>query len=311
MFGTPKVFNQILVFILLLGHVTFAQDSLTRFRYSDQVMGTTFSLTFFADDQERADHASRMAIQKLHFLNQIFSDYDPDSEASLLAAKAGEKVQVSNELWHLVKLSKKLGKRTKGAFDITVGPLTKLWRRAIRQQSFPDSTKINQAQRLVDYKMIKLFPKNQEIKLLKPGMRLDFGGIAKGYAIDQCYRILAEEGMVSILVEGGGDLFFDQNPPDRSNYKILSHTGNVLMIEPPVAIASSGDSYQKLHWNGKRYSHIIDPVQGIGLADSKIYTVAANNATIADALATTMGVISEKHRKRVLNYYHARLISTD
>lgn len=274
-------------------------------------MGTTFTITFYASDQEQADHAGSMAIRKIHSLNKIFSDYDPESEASRLAANAGQKVRVSNELWHLIKLSKKLGKQSKGAFDITVGPLTKLWRRAIRQQSFPDSIKINQAQRLVNFKWIKMYPKNQEIKLLKPGMRLDFGGIAKGYAIDECYKVLEEEGMVSILVDGGGDLFFDQNPPKGGNYKILAHTGNLLTIEPPVAIASSGDSYQRLRWNGVRYSHIVDPQQGTGLVDSKIYTVAAKNATIADALATTMGVLSEKHRKRILSFYHARLISTD
>jgi thiamine biosynthesis lipoprotein len=139
-------------------------------------------------------------------------------------------------------------------------------------------------------------------------MKLDFGGIAKGYAIDQAYQVLATQGINHILVEGGGDLYVNNNPPFGEKWNILDYHGSTIAFNPPAAIASSGDSYKKLVWNGTRYSHIVNPDNGIGLPDSEVYTVIAENATIADALATTVGMITEKHQKKLLTKYRARLV---
>lgn len=271
-------------------------------------MGTTFRLSFYAISSEQAKLAGFLAFERVHQLDQVFSDYNPQSEASLLASKAGEKVRVSDDLWHIIRISKQLSKDSHGAFDITVGPLTKLWRRAIRQHMFPDTNNIRQAQKLVNYRWIRLFPKSQQVKLKKEGMKLDFGGIAKGYAIDQAYQVLVSQGISHILIDGGGDLYVDKNPPPGDIWNIKDHQGNTIIFNPPAAIASSGDSYKKLIWNGTRYSHIVDPDNGIGLPDSEVYTVIAESATIADALATTVGMISEKHKKILLTRYRARLV---
>ncbi|GJM30319.1 MAG: hypothetical protein DHS20C17_29540 [Cyclobacteriaceae bacterium] len=294
--------------IFLLTSTAFAQDSLIRYEYSEMVMGTMFKLTFYAESNDKADRASKLAFGKVHQLNRVFSDFDQESEASRLAQSAGQKVKVGEDLWNLVKLSKQISRHSRGAFDISIGPLTKLWRRAIRQHQFPDSNKIRQAVELVNYRWIKLYPGKQQIKLKKPGMKLDFGGIAKGYAIDQAFRVLSNEGIQYVLIDGGGDLYINKNPPIGGSWKIKDHGGRPIEVVPPVAIASSGDSYKRLKWNGKRYSHIVDPVKGIGLQNSEIFTIMAMNATIADALATTIGLVSKTHRKKLLKKYQATLL---
>jgi len=300
-----------LLIFLLLTPTASAQDSLTRFHYSESLMGTQFKLTFYTVDQQKAARASEKAFQRVRHLDGIFSDYKPDSEASRLSDKVGQKVTVSEELWYLIKLSKELSRKSKGAFDITIGPLTKLWRRAIRQQQYPDTIKLKQALDLVNYRWLKLYPGKRQVKLAKEGMKLDFGGIAKGYAIDQCYQVLANEGMAGILVDGGGDLFVAGNPPGKQTWDIKDHSGQPIELSPPAGIASSGDSYRRLIWEGTRYSHIIDPNAGVGLKNSSVFTVIANNATIADALATSVGLVTEKHRKKLLKHYQASIIGKD
>ena len=271
-------------------------------------MGTTFRLTFFASSATQADQVAALVFERINYLNLIFSDYLTTSEINGLADKAGQKVKVSDDLWHLIKVSKKVSKRSKGAFDVTVGPLTKLWRHAIRQQQFPDSTRLNQALQLVNYRWIKLYPATQSIKLKKPGMKLDFGAIAKGYAVDQAYQVLKKQGIPIALVDGGGDLFVGDPPPQPQTWSIKDHKGRHIKVPAHSAVASSGDSYKFLSWNGKRYSHIVDPGTAIGIEESEIVTVTAQSATIADALASTCSILTEKHRKKLLKKYRARLL---
>jgi len=271
-------------------------------------MGTTFKLTFYARSPQQADTAAAQSFQRIEELNGIFSDYLDSSEISLLSGKTGRKVRVSDELWYLIRLSKQISKHSDGAFDITIGPLSKLWRRAIRQQQFPDSARIMEARELVNYKWIKLYPASRQVKLKKAGMALDFGGIAKGYAIDQAFQVLRETGINIALVDGGGDLYISADPPDGSSWDIKDHKGTQVELEPPVAIASSGDHYRYLDWMGKRFSHIIDPAKGVGLENSEVITIAASSATIADALASAISVLSGNERYKLLKKYHAILI---
>lgn len=270
-------------------------------------MGTTFKLTFYASSKLVAEQAADRAFQRIEELNLIFSDYLEISEVSQLSKKAGQKVKVSEELWYLIRLSKQISKDSNGAFDVTIGPLSKLWRRAIRQQEFPDSSRITEAQNLVNYKWIKLYPASQQVKLKKAGMTLDFGGIAKGYAVDEAFLVLQNQGISIALVDGGGDLFISADPPDGSKWDVKDHQGEQLNFRPPVAIASSGDQYKGLDWNEKRYSHIVDPSKGMGLENSKVITVMAPTATTADALASALSVLPAHDHKKLLDKYQANI----
>ena len=291
---------QALILLFTAAPWCHAQENLIRFQHSEPIMGTTFKLTFYATSQEHAELATSLAIKRIKELNDVFSDYKSESETSNLAQNAGNRVTVSDDLWYLLKLSKKISRQSNGAFDISIGPLTKLWRRAIRQQQFPDSTKITEAKNLVNYRWIKLYPSKQQVKLKKRGMKLDFGAIAKGYAIDQAYEVLIEQGISRALVDGGGDLYVGDSPPEPTNWDIKDHQGKPLLIKAQTGVASSGDSYQNLEWNGTRYSHIIDPHSGVGMQNSKVITVIASKATIADVLSSTLSVLGEKRRYKLL-----------
>ena len=199
--------------LLIIATICDAQDSLVRFTQSAPIMGTTFTITIFGNSNQQCQRAVSQAYHRIEELNNIFSDYLEESESSQLSAHAENRISVSDDLWYLLRLSKKFSRQSKGAFDVSIGPVTKLWRRAIRQQKIPDSAKLQQAQSLVNYRWIKLFNSKQQVKLKKKGMKLDFGAIAKGYAIDEAYKELLKNGIRIALVDGGGDLFIGDAPP--------------------------------------------------------------------------------------------------
>ena len=269
-------------------------------------MGTSFRLTFYATSESQADQAAQAAFEKIDELNLIFSDYLTDSEASQLAQNSGKRVKVSDDLWYLIRLSKKLSKQSKGAFDVTVGPLTKIWRHAIRQQQYPDSMALLEAKRLVNYRWIKMYRGRQQVKLKKSGMKLDFGGIAKGYAVDQAYQVLMDHGITHALIDGGGDLYVGTTPDTETGWDILDLKGKTLLIPANSGVASSGDSYRHLEWDGSKYSHIIDPERGTGLQNSNPVTIVAGSATIADALASSVSVMRSADSEKLLKKYQAQ-----
>ena len=302
----------VFVFSLLVFNISEAQESWCKFRRTAPLMGTHFTLTFYAASNELADSAATAAFDRIEELNQIFSDYQKDSEVTKLSGTAGsgKKVSVSGDLWHLLKWSKRLSRQSKGAFDITIGPLTKLWRHAMRQHDFPDSGKIENAKKLVNYRWVKLYPGQRKVKLKKPGMRLDFGGIAKGYAVDEAYKVLEKSfGIKSAVIDGGGDLFIAAPPPDSSAWDIKKSDNTGISPEHYRAIASSGATYRYLQWRGKKYSHILDPSSGLGKENSPVITVAASNTTLADPLATTFTVASDKIIRKLSKKYDTKIIN--
>ena len=301
-----------LIFLFLTCHVSGAQETWCKFRHTAPLMGTDFSLTFYAPSSELAARAAAAAFERVEQLNWIFSDYLEDSEVTKLSATAGSgrRIAVSNDLWYLLKYAKRLSRQSGGAFDITIGPLTKLWRRGVRQQEYPDAGKIARARALVNHRWVKLYPRQKKVKLKKPGMRLDFGGIAKGYAVDQAYEVLEQRfGITSAIIDGGGDLFIAAPPPDGSSWEIKNINSTSISAQHYRAMASSGDTYRYLQWQGKRYSHILEPSSGLGKVDSSVITVIASNTTLADALATTFTVASEAVKKKLKKKYDIEIIN--
>jgi thiamine biosynthesis lipoprotein len=197
-----------------------------------------------------------------------------------------------------------------GAFDITVGPLTKLWRRAIRRSTFPEREKLDLAKAKVDYKNIEIDSLQKRIRLLKEGMRLDLGGIAKGYAVDQVMVLLKQHGIKSALVHGGGDIVVSEPPPGLNGWRIEKNKvdtskllGTEIILLANKAVATSGDRYKYLEWKGKRYAHIIDPRTGLGVNHRRQVTVIAENCTEADAMASIFSIIDEETMLDLLGKY--------
>ncbi|MDI6827961.1 MAG: FAD:protein FMN transferase, partial [Armatimonadota bacterium] len=154
-------------------------------------MGCRARIVLYARSERAAEKAARLAFERIAFLEDIMSDYRPTSEVMQLCSKAGGRhVPVSKELLFVLKESTELARRSDGAFDVTIGPLIKLWRESRKSGMLPSKDEIFKAKRLVGWRKIIIDEKAGTVKLATQGMRIDLGGIAKGYACDEAIKIL-------------------------------------------------------------------------------------------------------------------------
>jgi len=275
------------------------ETALTRFEFSQPYMGTQFRVVVYAPDAAAASRASTAAFKRIAAVDNTMSDYNPGSELMSLCRRAGGRpVRVSEDLFQVLAKSQELAERTDGAFDITVGPVVRLWRRARRQRELPAPDELARARQLVGYRKLRLNARARTAKLLKKGMLLDLGGIAKGYAADQALAVLKAQGISSALVVAGGEVAVSAPPPGRPGWRV-----GIAPLESPenpptrflllhdVAVSTSGDAEQYVEIEGKRYSHIVDPRTGLGLVGRSSVTVVAPNGTTSDAMATAISVL--------------------
>lgn len=301
-------FTRRIAIALLLFACASSAHALTRFEYSEVAMGVRARMVLYANDQATAQAAARAAYDRIAYLEQIMSDYRPDSEISKLSAKAGgSAVEVSPELFYILGKSQELARRSDGAFDVTVGPLVKLWRTARKSGKLPLQDKLKAARKLVGWRKLHLLPAGSSgsVKLDTPGMQLDLGGIAKGYGCDEAIRVLKEHGVKSALVEMGGDIVVSDAPPGAKGWEIEIENARPLKTEilANAAVSSSGDVEQFVEIDGKRYSHIVDPRTGLGLTDRIAVTIVAPNGTTSDGLSTAVSVLGAVRGKTLARTY--------
>lgn len=286
-----------------------AAEPLQRFLYEKAEMGLPFRITLYAPDEKTAKEATDAAFARIAQLNRILSDYDPDSELSRLSRTSGEGrfVPVTTDLWNVLERAQTLAQRTDGAFDVTVGPLVNLWRRARRKQELPSKELIAEMKARVGWKSLVLDPQTKSAKLLVPEMRLDVAAIAKGYAVDAAVKVLRERGIASCLVGGSGDMMAGDPPPGQPGWKIEVAPLDVPDAPPSEvvllnnsAIATSGDLVQRVEIGGKRYSHIVDPHTGIGLTDHSLVTILGPDCTTADGLGTAVSSLGPERGLKLI-----------
>jgi thiamine biosynthesis lipoprotein len=263
------------------------------------LMGTTVRIVLYAPDKTTADHALETAFARIADLEQVMSDYDPESELSQLNSQAGQgQILVSPDLFRILATAQDLARKTSGAFDPTVGPLVRQWRRAFRNRQMPTPKNLAQALALTGYQNVLLDPQQQTASLAKPGMKLDLGGIGKGFAADEALQILRDLGLPRALVAIAGDVVTGEPPPHAVGWKV--EIASPLGLDQPrletlllanQAVSSSGDLERFVEILGTRYSHIVNPRTGLGVVDRAQATVVAPSGTLADALATTLFVL--------------------
>lgn len=279
--------------------VSAREPALTRFEFSQVHMGTLFRIVLYAPDAATAGRASSAAFERIGRLDDIMTDYRPSSELRTLCRQAGgPPVRVSNDLFRVLAAAQELARRTDGAFDVTVGPVVRLWRRARRQHELPDPERLARARDLVGYDKLRVDPEARTAQLMKKGMLLDLGGIAKGYAADEALGALRRHGIRSALVAAGGDIAVSGPPPGKQGWRIgiaplesPSKRPKRYLVLHAAAVSTSGDVEQHIETGGKRYSHIVDPKTGLGLLGRRSVTVMAPNATTSDSLATAVSVL--------------------
>ena len=286
-------------------------ESLHRYEFKQPHMGTLFTITLFAPDESTARQAADAAFEKVAALDRMMSDYDPDSELMQFCRKpAGEPVRLSEELFDVLQRSQQVSELSDGAFDVTIGPLIRQWRRARRTETLPTSEQINRARESVGWRKLKLDLKNKTATLAVHNMQLDLGGIAKGYTADKALEILRQRGISRALVAASGDIAIGDPPPGKRGWRIgvgspaskpQANQAGSATIEPiketitlaNTAISTSGDEQQFVTIDGMRYSHILDPRTGIGLTNHFQVSVIASRAMDTDAFATTLCVLGK------------------
>ncbi len=232
----------------------------------------------------------------------MMSDYDADSELSHLSATspAERGVPVSDDLWRVLVRAQAISADTDGAFDVTVGPVVKLWRRARRTGQLPATEALTAARQAVGFRALKTDADHHTVRLVKPRMQLDLGGIAKGYSVDAALAVLKDRGISRALVAGSGDIGVGDPPPGKKGWRIgvapldAKQPPSRYVLLSRAAISTSGDALQHVEIDGRRYSHVIDPRTGMALTDHCGVTVIAANCTTSDGLSTGVSVMGPK-----------------
>mgnify|MGYP002837906355 CR=1 FL=1 len=262
-------------------------------------MGTKFTISVDAPMSASLQEAMRSAFARIAKLDEILSDYRSESEVLTLsrgAPHAGP-VPLSDDLHRVLQSAQALSKTTDGAFDVTVGPLTKLWRRARRRKQFPSAENLQRARQAVGFPQLKISPESAAARLTGENMRLDLGGIAKGYAADEALATLRKAGFPRSLINAGGDIRAGDAPRGKRGWKIgiapleANAAPSRFLWIANEAIATSGDAWQFVEIDGKRYSHILDPRTGIPLTLRSSVTVIASTGMAADSIASAVSVL--------------------
>lgn len=262
------------------------------------LMGTIVEITVCHTDEQQARFILQEAFEEMARIEDMMSLYKEASEISKVNAQAYDKsVKLSEELFGLIQESIKYSQTTNGAFDVTVGPLMRLWPFYRNEIALPSEQKIFEALQSVGADKLILDPKTKTARFKRPHMALDLGGIAKGYAVDRAIQVIKAEGVKCALVNAGGDLYALGRKPDGRKWRMgVQHPRrpNDLICAFDIedtAVATSGDYERFFIKNGKRYCHILDPHTGLPAAESVSVTIQAGNATQADTLATGVFVL--------------------
>jgi thiamine biosynthesis lipoprotein len=285
------------LFIIFLLFTCFEVHAQGRFEYTHQQMGTQIRLVFYTTSKGMADSVASLAFNRIDELNKKLSDYLDNSELSLLANQVKKEVVVSDDLYRVLKKANEVSEATNGAFDISAGPLIRLWRKTRKTKTLPTASDLVEAKQHVGYTYIK-FPKKNVVLLNTNTMQLDLGGIGKGFTADEVIKVLESNGVFSALIDMGGDIRVSNPPPNKENWVLAfsyyNEEGEEVIKKiglKDAAVATSGDMYQYVEIDGKKYSHIINPQTGMALNNSIQVTTIAKNATLADAYASAYSVI--------------------
>lgn len=315
------MFSRLFYFIFFLCIGFYASGQLKRFTFSQPKMGSPFTIILYANDSLRAATIADKCFSLVDSLVFIFSDYIDSSELNRLCARAGKMsspVTVSDPLFDILMLSKMAWEKSKGTFDITVGPLTRLWRKARKEAVFPSNKMVTEKLALTGFKKIKLYPATKSAQLRQAGMQLDLGGIAQGYIAQKVIDYLKTNHITQALVDVSGDIVTIGTPPGTKGWTVginfPESTKEILkrsLLVENRAVTTSGDVYQHFDHNGKRYSHIIHPKTGYGITSQRNVTVIAADGTTADWLTKACSLLPIKEAKKLATTLKAELLVTE
>jgi thiamine biosynthesis lipoprotein len=268
-------------------------------------MGTMFDVVAYHPVRRPAERAIEAALAEVVRLDHVLSHYDPDSDLSKLIRKGrGVLVDVDPAFYDVLNESLEISRRSRGRFDVTVGPLVRLWQTAQASGRMPSADAIAKARRCVGFEKVELVPPDR-VRLASECLSIDFGGIGKGYAVEHAIRILEGAGIEHAVVNAGqSTIAAIGHPPDRAGWPVDLKVDGAGMGQIELqggSISTSRQSQVPLREGGRIYGDIIDPARGRPIESSTTVIVRAPNATQSDALSTTLLLLSIDEGKQMLD----------
>lgn len=263
-------------------------------------MGMEVRMTLHAQDEALARRAGAKAFAVIAGLDQRLSDYRDDSDLRAIERAAPDPVRVVPEVFEVLKRAVEVAEASAGAFDPTVAPLVVLWRQSRESRMLPTSGAVAAARRLVGWSRVELDKSAMTVRLPEQGMRLDLGGIAKGFIIQRALDSVRSRGIPSALIEAGGDIVAFGDYPFKAQISAGCGVRGARGVRSAGvrsaelargALSTSGATAQFVEIGGVRYSHVVDPRTGLGLTDHHTVHVRAADGATSDAWATALGVL--------------------
>ena len=278
-----------------------------QFEFSRIVMGAPCRVVFYAPNEESANESARAVFERLARIEEALSDWMPASETRQLPSASGVSVTVGPDLANALSVSLNYARMTGGAFDPTVGALTKRWRAARSDSPLPDAAELQALRARCGWQQVQFDAATHTYTAVVPGLELDFGGIGQGIGADAALAVLRERGITRALIDLSGDIAVSDPPPGRSGWKIdLDDPWHTQLALANAAVTTSGDRFQHMDLAADggtttRGSHIIDPATGEPLTTRVEVVVVARTAVEADALATALSVMGPERGRALLS----------
>jgi len=275
-------------------------------------MGSKFEITIVAKDAQTAIQNIDTVIAEISRIEFLISDWKPETQISEVNRNAGIKpVKVDKEVFDLTKRALYLSKITGGAFDISFAAMDRIWKFDGSMTEMPTAESIKKSVEKVGYQNIILDSLNSTIFLKLKGMKIGFGALGEGYAADRCQNMMLAKGIKAGIVNGSGDMSTWGKPPKGKNWTIgitnPFQKDSLFAIVPlhNSAVVTSGNYEKFVVFNGKRYSHIINPVTGYPATGLTSVTVFGPDAEMANGFSTSIMVLGKEAGLKFINSFPA------
>ncbi|MEP0265933.1 FAD:protein FMN transferase [Dokdonia sp.] len=281
--------------VLLLSSICISQETYKR---TLKLMGTRFDIIVVAQDEATGNRYIDIAIDEITRIEKLISSWDAASQTSAINAQAGiAAIQVDPELFNLIQRSLGISKLTDGAFDVSYASMDRIWKFDGSMKEMPSEEAIHASVTNVGFENIILDKTTHNVFLKNKNMKIGFGAIGKGYAADMAKALLIKEGATAGIINASGDMNTWGRQPNGDVWKVaitnpMDKTKNFGLL--PInegAVVTSGNYEKYVSFEGKRYTHIIDPRTGYPASGILSVTVFAPKAELADALATSLFVM--------------------
>ena len=298
----------LLSYFFIDGNINGKENRLHTF--SHPCMGTIFKVSVHSEKfRNKVDDIVQGSFKIADEMDDRFSDYSAESEVSKFNKQESYiPFKISSELLELLTISQSLYHKTSASFEPAAGALTQLWRLSRKTKRLPDQKTLSLAIKASSFASLIIDRKNKTLTKKNHLTRLDFGGIAKGYTADKMLNYLQEHDLKSCSISAGGDVIVGNPPPGRLYWIIRinpfgdSNSETMRVKLSNAAVSTSGNVEQFIQIGGKKYSHIVNPKNGLGLTTNHAAVVISNKGSMSDALATSISILGKSGLK-ILDHF--------